>query len=93
MHGISDMQAGNAYLPEFLEDFNRRFAVVPRSNHDAHRPLLKIDHLDVILIHQETRTISKNLTVQFKHVVYLWFFQEWQFAESNREKASATCPS
>ena len=70
LHGISDMQAGNAYLPEFLEDFNRRFAVVPRSNHDAHRPLLKIDHLDVILTHQETRTISKNLTVQFKHVVY-----------------------
>ena len=70
LRGISDMQAGNAYLPEFREDFNRRFAVVPRSKHDAHRPLLKTDNLEVILTHQENRTLSKNLTVQFKHVVY-----------------------
>jgi transposase len=70
LRGISDMQTGNAYLPEFREDFNRRFAVAPRSTHDAHRPLLKTDNLDVILTHQETRSLSKNLTVQYKHVVY-----------------------
>nr|MBC8504277.1 ISNCY family transposase [Chloroflexota bacterium] len=28
LHGISDMQSGNAYLPKFLDDFNKRFAVV-----------------------------------------------------------------
>ena len=70
LRGISDMEAGNAYLPEFREDFNRRFAVLPRSTHDAHRPLLKTDNLDLILTHQETRTLSKNLTVQFKNVIY-----------------------
>jgi transposase len=70
LHGISDMQAGNMYLPEFREDFNQRFAVAPRSTHDAHRPLLKTDLLDVILTHQETRSLSKNLTVQYQHVVY-----------------------
>lgn len=70
LRGISDMQAGNAFLPEFREDFNRRFAVEPRSIHDAHRPLLKTDQLDVILTHQETRSLSKNLTVQYQHVVY-----------------------
>lgn len=70
LRGISDMDAGNAYLPEFREDFNRRFAVVPRSNHDAHRPLLKTDNLEVILTHQERRSLSKNLTLQYKHVVY-----------------------
>lgn len=70
LHGISDMEAGNAYLPEFREDFNRRFAVAPRSTHDAHRPLLKTDNLELILTHQEPRSLSKNLTVQFKHVVY-----------------------
>ena len=68
--GISDMAAGNAYLPQFREDFNRRFAVQPRSSHDAHRPLLETENLDLILTHQETRTLSKNLTVQFNKVIY-----------------------
>ncbi len=70
LRGISDMAAGNAYLPEFREDFNRRFAVVPRSNHDAHRPLLPTDNLDRILTHQETRTLTKNLTVHYNNVIY-----------------------
>jgi transposase len=70
LRDISDMESGNAYLSEFREDFNRRFAVAPRSTHNAHRPLLKIDNLDWILTYQETRTLSKNLTVQFKNVVY-----------------------
>jgi transposase len=70
LRGISDMEAGNAYLPEYREDFNRRFPVEPRSNHDAHRPLLKTENLDVILTHQETRILSKNLTVQFNKMVY-----------------------
>lgn len=70
LRGISDMQAGNAYLPEFRADFNRRFAVAPRSTHDAHRPILKTENLDVILTHQKTGTLSKNLTVQSNKVIY-----------------------
>ena len=67
---ISDMQAGNAYLPEFLADFNRRFAVQPRSSHNAHRPLLKTENLDLILTYQKTGTLSKNLTVQSNKIIY-----------------------
>ena len=70
LRSISDMQSANAYLPEFLEDFNNRFAVVPRSNHDAHRPLLPTENLDLILCHKETRTLTKNLTVQYNNVIY-----------------------
>lgn len=70
LSGISDMAAGNVYLPEFRDDFNRRFAVVPRSTHDAHRPLLKTENLDVILTHQKTGTLSKNLTVQSNKIIY-----------------------
>jgi transposase len=70
LRGISNIEAANAYLPEFREDFNRRFAVAPRSTHDAHRPLLTTENLDVILTHQEPRTLSKNLTVQFNKVIY-----------------------
>jgi hypothetical protein len=70
LRSISDIASANAYSPEFREDYNRRFAVLPRSSHDAHRPLLKTENLDQILSHQETRTLSKNLTLQFNQVIY-----------------------
>jgi transposase len=70
LQGISDIDSANAFLPEFRADYNRRFAVAPRSSHDAHRPLLKSENLDIILTHQKTGTLSKNLTVQSKNVVY-----------------------
>ena len=70
LRGINDMQQGNAYLPEFMADFNRRFAVQPRSSLDAHRPMQAHHNLDQILAWQETRLITKNLTLQFKNVVY-----------------------
>jgi len=70
LRGINDMLQGNAYLPEYIADFNRRFAVQPRSSLDVHRPLLAHQNLEQILAWQEPRLVSKNLTVQFKNVVY-----------------------
>jgi transposase len=70
LQGISSMAQANAYLPEFMADFNRRFGVAPRSQHDAHRPLAATENLAHILSWQEPRTLSKNLTLQFKKVVY-----------------------
>ena len=70
LRGINTMEQGNAYLPEFMADFNARFAVPPRSSLDVHRPVLAHQNLDQILTWQETRLITKNLTVQFKHIVY-----------------------
>jgi transposase len=68
--GISDWETGNAFLPEFIDDFNRRFAVQPRSSHDAHRPLSKSENLTQIFTWQESRILSKNLTIQFRKIVY-----------------------
>jgi len=31
LKGICSMAEGNIYLPEFMEDFNRRFAVIPEA--------------------------------------------------------------
>ena len=70
LRGISDMDHANAFLPEFREDFNQRFAVPPRSTHDAHRPLLKTENLDLIFTDQKTGTLSKNLTIQHNKVIY-----------------------
>jgi len=33
---VSTMEAGNAFLPEFMEDYNRRFGCTPKNPHDAH---------------------------------------------------------
>lgn len=70
LRGISNMTDGNAYLPQFMTDLNQRFAVEPRSSVNAHRRLTAKDDLARILTWQETRTLSKNLTLQFEKVVY-----------------------
>ena len=70
LQGISDMDSANAFLPAFREDLNRRFAVQPRSTHDAHRPLLDTENLELIFTHQKTATLSKNLTAQYNKVIY-----------------------
>jgi transposase len=70
LRGISGMVAGNAFLPQFMAEFNARFAVAPRSAEDAHRPLLAQDDLARILTVQEMRVLSKNLTLNYQTAVY-----------------------
>ena len=70
LRGIANMTDGNAYLPQFMTNLNQRFAVEPRSSVNAHRLLTAKDDLARILTWQETRTLSKNLTLQFQKVVY-----------------------
>lgn len=73
LRGISTIEAANAYMPEFMADFNARFAVPPRSAHDAHRALSAQEtpeDLARIFTLQEPRTLSKNLTFQYANVVY-----------------------
>ena len=71
LRGIDDMAAGNAYLPAFMADFNRRFAVAPRNAEDAHR---EVPHdageLDLILCEQHVRTLTKNLAISFEGRTY-----------------------
>src|SRR6266498_1208638 len=70
LRGIRSWAAGNAYLPEFIREFKLRFGEEPRSSLDVHRPLTAKDNLARILTWQETRTLSKNLTLQFHKTVY-----------------------
>ena len=70
LRGISDPERANTYLPEFMADFNRRFARPPANPADAHRPLLASHNLARIFTVQTPRTISKNLTLQHDKVVY-----------------------
>jgi len=68
--GISSIEAANEYAPEFMTDYNARFAVDPRSSNDAHRPLGSKDDLERVFTLQEQRNLSKNLTLQYKNVIY-----------------------
>jgi hypothetical protein len=70
LRNLYSWEAGNAFLPEFLADFNQRFSEEPRSDVNAHRPLTAKDDLARILSWQEPRSLSKNLTLQFYKTVY-----------------------
>lgn len=70
LRAISSAAEANRYLPEFIRDYNRRFAVAPRSAEDAHRPLEASEDLTRILSWCETRVLSKNLTLSYDGCVY-----------------------
>ena len=71
LRGISTMEAGNAFLPEFITTYNQRFGRPPRNPHDAHRPLRGDEDLDHIFALQEDRKLSSNLVVHFRRIAYL----------------------
>jgi hypothetical protein len=81
---ISTVEAGNAFLPEFGDDFNRRFGREPQSARDAHRPLLEHESLDQTFTLQEQRKVSSNLTLHYNRVMYL--LQPSELAEGARGK-------
>nr|WP_298098643.1 ISNCY family transposase [uncultured Shinella sp.] len=67
LSGIDSMEAGNAFLPDFMEDYNARFAVTPARSDDLHRPLnLAPDRLPEILCKREQRYVGSQLTFSFE---------------------------
>ncbi len=71
LQGISDRDTANTFVPAFMEEYNRRFAVDPQHPLDAHRPVLHTpSELALILSLHHTRILSKNLTCQFQNREY-----------------------
>ncbi|MEE9909931.1 ISNCY family transposase [Brucella intermedia] len=65
--GIDNMEAGNAFLPGFMEDYNTRFAITPARPDDLHRPMnLTPDRLAEILCKREQRYVGAQLTFSFE---------------------------
>ena len=72
LQGINTIEEANAWLPYFVEDFNRRFAKPANYPKDLHRPVRESqDELDDIFAWQTTRKLSKSLTFQYDKVLYL----------------------
>jgi transposase len=63
---ISGIEAGNEFLPDFMERFNERFAVLPANPGDLHRPVPDTARrLEDILCHQEKRHVGAQLTFHY----------------------------
>ena len=71
LHGISTIEAANAFMPTFIADYNGRFGKAPRDTHDAHRPVRTDEDLDSIFSWRELRKVTKNLTLHYERKLYL----------------------
>ena len=70
--GARTLEEANGYLEEeFLEEWNKRFTVLPASDVDAHRTVGKELMLASILSHVERRQVTNDYTVS-------WSGQKWQ---------------
>lgn len=83
---IDNIEDANQWLPEFITDFNRRFAKAPLCAKDMHRLIYEQDdELDNIFSWQETRKLSNSLTIQYDKVIYMIESSE----ENNRLRREA----
>ena len=71
LQGISTIDVANAFMPEFIQDYNERFARPPRDAHDAHRPLRDDESLNLIFAWRELRKVTHNLTLHYERKLYL----------------------
>jgi hypothetical protein len=63
--GINNMAEANAWLPAYIADYNRRFAVVPKDPQDAHLPYQgTAEEMKRTLSVQVIKRLSKNLSCQ-----------------------------
>ena len=68
--GISSLEEGNLFLEEFRLFYNKKFAVEPALAENAHRQLLKSLNLEHLCMIEEQRTLSKDLSFQYKSEIY-----------------------
>ena len=71
LEGIATLAAANAFMPRFIEAYNRRFAKSPRNAHDVHRAVRADEDLDLIFTWKELRKVTENLTLRYERKLYL----------------------
>lgn len=71
LRGINNIEEANKFLPAFIEEYNKTFAVEPRSSVNAHRTNnFKPIEIDVIFSFHHKRRLSKNLELSYNNVIY-----------------------
>ena len=71
LRNISDINTANAFMAEFREDFNKKFAKIPASSINVHRELQPHENIEKSLCFKEERTLTNNLTIQHDKILYL----------------------
>ncbi|QDW41848.1 ISNCY family transposase [Bradyrhizobium sp. KBS0727] len=71
LSGIDTIEAGNAFLPAFMEKYNARFGKAPLEDRDLHRPLASHEDIDDAFAWKEERSVSVNLTLQYDQVLFI----------------------
>ena len=67
LRNICSIEEAQAYLLEFIPEWNKKFAVPPRDKTPAHRPWTGTgDDLDLALARQGERILSKALTFRYE---------------------------
>jgi hypothetical protein len=71
LEGISSIEAANAFMPRFINEYNMRFAKEPRNSHNAHRAVRPDEDLASIFSWRELRKVTKALTLHYERKLYL----------------------
>jgi hypothetical protein len=71
IEGISDPETANKHIDRYMENqHNAKFAVAPRESKNLHATVVDIECLKYIFTIQCQRSVSKNLTLQYKNKTY-----------------------
>lgn len=72
-HKISTIEQANKFLQkQYINEYNRKFSVMPKNDIDLHQPLTKRERfkLDNTLSIQTVRQINKNLIIHHNNISY-----------------------
>lgn len=71
LSNINSIEEANAFLPIFIEQYNKKFAIVPANPINVHRTELpEKSILDLIFTTQHDRKLSKNLELSYNNIIY-----------------------
>lgn len=70
LKNICTIEDANAFLPDFIERFNARFAVQAADPESAFNPLLEDKRIDEIITFRDERMASKGSTISFRRKTY-----------------------
>ena len=68
--GVCTLDQANAFLPHFLEDYNRKFAVPPADSASAFRPLPAHLRLEHVFCRKEYRTLNPGYVIHYHRHTY-----------------------